>query len=134
MRSLLQRQIRVFEKFSRAYLAVREPTEVQQTLLAQIATARAVIDRSQDVTSVLRDAQMWEPDFLSAVREIDAAKMKRIKDEAIDPALALLHWQAARGLALSSLLGMCPLSEQERDQLFDRLRAETQRGAAMIEP
>jgi hypothetical protein len=127
LRALLQRQIRYFEKFARAYLAIREPAEVQPTLLAQIATIRAAIDQPQDIALALRAAQMRDPDFLSTVRETDAARVKRIKDEATDPELALLHWEAARGLALSSLLGMCPLSTQERDQLFDRLRAETQK-------
>lgn len=125
-RSLLKRQIRFFERFARAYLAIREPAEVQHTLLAQIATARAAIDQPQDVTLALRVAQICDADFFSTVREIDAAKVKRIKNEATDPELALLHWEAARGLTLSSLLGICPLSVQERDQLFDRLRAETQ--------
>jgi hypothetical protein len=127
LKALLQRQIGLFQKFARAYLAVREPDEIQQTLLAQIATARAAIDQPQDIMLALRAQQMADPDFLSSVREIDAINVQRIRDEATDPELALLHWEAARGLVLSSVLGMCPLSGQERDRLFDRLRAETQK-------
>lgn len=129
LKALLQRQLRYFEMFARAYRAIREPAEVQQTLLAQIATARAAIDQPKYVTLVLRAEHLSDPDFLSSVREIDEANVKRIKDEATDPELALLHWEAARGLTLSSLLGMCPLSTQERDRLFDRLRAETQKAS-----
>lgn len=129
MKALLQRQLRYFEMFARAYRAIREPTEIQQTLLAQIATARAAIEQPKDVTLALRAAHMSDPDFLSSVREIDEVTVKRIKDEATDPELALLHWEAGRGLALSSLLGMCPLSTQDRERLFDRLRAETQKAA-----
>ncbi|WP_207780322.1 hypothetical protein [Pokkaliibacter plantistimulans] len=41
--------------------------------------------------------------------------------EATDPDLALLRWSTARGLSLSVTLGICPLSEDERNRLFERL-------------
>lgn len=125
----MEQQLSYFEKFSRAYLAVLEPADAQHVLLAQIATARLAMDQPLDVTASLATAQTHSPELLESVREIAAANVQRIRDEATDPDLALLHWQAARGLALSALLGLCPLSEEERNRLFDRLRAETQKAS-----
>jgi hypothetical protein len=71
-------------------------------------------------------ALVEDPTLLSAVRESDAKRVKRVKSEAADPELALLRWEAARGLALTSLLGLCPLSDKERGRLFDRLLDERQ--------
>lgn len=127
MEEQIKRQMDYFDKFTRAYLAALEPSDVQHMLLARIATARLTIEPDHDVFNSLAVAQMHDPDMLVAIRKKSAADVQRIKEEATDPDLALLHWEAAQGLALSALLGLCPLLNDERDRLFDRLRAETQK-------
>lgn len=127
MKGFFEQQIEYFAKFSRAYLAILEAGDNQPTLRTQIATARLAIDQPPDVTAALAEAQINNPELRKIVLEIDASNVEKICDEAPDPELALLFWEAARGMALSALLGLCPLSEARRDRLFDRLHAEALR-------
>lgn len=127
MKEFFEQQIEYFAKFSRVYLATLETADVQPTLQTQIATARLAIDQPRDVTAALAEAQINNPEFRKIVLEIDANNVEKISGEAHDPELALLLWEAARGMALSALLGLCPLSEGRRDRLFDRLHAEALR-------
>lgn len=126
LKVLLEHQIEYFENFSRDYLAEIDPAKPEPTLLAQIATAREAISQPHSVAFAILAAVLEDPSLLSNNREIDAKKVKRIKAEAADPDLSLLRWAAARGLAVTALLGLCPLSDKQRAQLFDRLLDERQ--------
>jgi hypothetical protein len=33
----------------------------------------------------------------------------------------MLRWYAAKGLLLNALFGLCPLSDEERQRMFERL-------------
>jgi len=70
---------------------------------------------------LLRADDLAVPDLLSINREAEAEALEAVKAEAADPELAVLRWMAARGLHITTLLGTCPLSAEERDRLFDRL-------------
>jgi len=126
LKALLEHRTEYFENFSRDYLAKIGPDQPSATLLAQIATTRESMTQQDSVGYAILAALVEDPTLLSAIREIDAKRVKRIKAEAADPELALLRWEAARGLALTSLLGLCPLSDKERSRLFDRLLDERQ--------
>ena len=63
-------------------------------------------------------------EILSTILDQERNNIEIIKAEAPDANIALVRWAAAQGLALSSILGMCPLSEQERDRLFERLSSD----------
>jgi hypothetical protein len=63
---------------------------------------------------------------MSLPRDREMKRVAAIKAEAADPDLALLRWAAARGLLLSGLFGMSPLSKAEHDRLFARLLDDKQ--------
>jgi len=126
LKALLEYRTEYFESFSRDYLAKIDPEEPNPTLLTQIATTRESMTQQNPVGHAILAALVEDPALMTAVREADAKRIKRIKAEAADPELALLRLEAARGLALSALLGLCPLSDKERARLFDRLLDERQ--------
>jgi len=126
LKALLEHRTEYFENFSRDFLAKIDPEEPNPTLLTQIATTRESMAEQNPVGHAILAALVEDPALMTSVREADAKKIKRIKAEAADPELALLRLEAARGLALSALLGLCPLSDKERSRLFDRLLDERQ--------
>lgn len=121
LKALLEYQIEYYEEFSRSFLAEAGPGTQEPCLASQIATSREAITKPKSVFFGIVGAIAQEPSLLSLSRDIDAEKVEHIRAEAADPDLALLRWAAARGLALTSLLGMCPLSNADRERLFDRL-------------
>ncbi|SAL47196.1 TetR family transcriptional regulator [Caballeronia udeis] len=126
LKALLEHRTEYFENFSRDYLAKIDPEEPSPTLLSQIATTRESMAQQNPVGHAILAALVEDPSLMTSIREADAKRIKRIKAEATDPDLALLRLEAARGLALSALLGLCPLSDKERGRLFDRLLDERQ--------
>lgn len=119
--ALLEHQSQYFEKFSQNYCAEMEAGTREPELLSQIAVMREHVARPRSVAFAILGAVAEDPALLSAFRKIDAKRIEQIKSDAADPQLATLRWAAARGLALTAMLGMCPLSKQEREHLFDRL-------------
>ncbi|WP_193101117.1 MULTISPECIES: TetR family transcriptional regulator [unclassified Burkholderia] len=126
LNALMEHQQEYYQRFQRDYLAARDPGEAQPTLSAQIATMREVIDQQPSAALAIMAALVEDPAPLQRVRDIDGENAKRIAAESGDPDLALLRWKAAWGLALSAMFGLCPLSDDERARLFDRLLDETQ--------
>ena len=121
IKALLEHQIQHFGDFSERYLATNASTLPQPHLAAQIATLRETLTGQRAVSLAILGAVAQEPGLLSITRETDASTLKAIKAEAVDPELAILRWLAARGLALTAMLGICPVPEKERSRLFDRL-------------
>nr|WP_298690665.1 TetR/AcrR family transcriptional regulator [uncultured Dongia sp.] len=132
LRALLDHQIAYFEDFSRRYMAAHDDAP-QPNLAAEIATSRETIAKPHSVAMALFSAVAEEPGLMSVTRASDAQKIAAIKAEAGDPDLAVLRWSAARGLALTSLLGLCPLSKAERERLFERL-LDDQQWSALAKP
>jgi AcrR family transcriptional regulator len=126
LQALLDRQIEHFDAFSRTYTAEHGADLRQPRLAAQIATMREAIARPDSVAVAILGAAAEDPSLLAATRKTDLEAVAAIKAEAADPDLALVRWMAARGLILSSLLGNCPLSEEERARLFERLLDDRQ--------
>lgn len=121
LKALLERQVEHFEEYGRRYLAESGATQPEPQLATQIATAREAITQPHSVAFAVLAAVAERPGLLAGTRRIDGGNAEKIKAEAADPDLALLRWAAARGLALTALFGMCPLSKQERERLFERL-------------
>lgn len=126
LKALLERQVEYFEDFARNYRAKAGATSSQPELAAQIATSRETLTKPNSVAFAILGALGQDPNLLSGTREIDAGKVKAIKADAADPQLSLIRWSAARGLALTAMFGLCPLSDKERQQLFDRLLDDSQ--------
>lgn len=121
LEALLENQVAYFEEFSSAYIARHRGEGVQPELAAQIATSRETINKPNSIAFALLGALAQDPGLLKNTRDLDKTKVDAIRAEASDPDLALLRWSAARGLALTSMFGLCPLSATERDRLFARL-------------
>lgn len=126
LKALLVRQIAHFEDFSQRYIASAGAKTSQPQLAAQIATLREAIEEPHSVVYALLAAFAENPDLLADPRKADVEKAKAIKAEAADPQLALLRWTAAKGLLLSSMFGLNPLSGKERNELFERLLDDRQ--------
>ncbi|AIY42900.1 Transcriptional regulator [Collimonas arenae] len=121
LKALLEHQAEYFEKFSQDYMAKLGPATPEAQLATQIAVAREAINDPQSIAFAILGGIGEDPSLLSMFRENDAKKIEAIQGEAADPELATLRWAAARGLLLTSILGLCPLSKEERERLFDRL-------------
>lgn len=123
LKALLEHQIDYFADFSRAYMAEHGAGQSEPRLAAQIATLREIVDEPH--SAAIFGAVGQDPGLLAITRENDAEALAEIKAEAKDVDLALLRWEAARGLAVSALFGFCPLGAKERDRLFERLLDES---------
>lgn len=126
LKALLEHQAEYFADFSRAYMAEHAAKQAQPHLAAQIATLREALAEPHSVAFAIFGAVAQEPSLLSITRESDAKMIEAVKAEAADPDMAMLRWAAARGLAVTSLLGFCPLTGEERERLFDRLADDRQ--------
>jgi AcrR family transcriptional regulator len=126
LKALLEHQSKHFEDFSRRYLAKAEATTLQPYLAAQIATLRDVIGQPDSVAFAILGAMNQDPGLLAHTRDTEAKNAEAIKTEADDPQLAMLRWNAAKGLALSAMFGLSALSNEESRQLFDRLLDDRQ--------
>lgn len=121
LRALVEHQTNYFNDFSCKYLAEHSSTQSQPSLAAQIAISREILMEPKPVAFAMLGAVALEPGLLSIPRETDAKTVDAIKAESDDPDLSLLRWAAARGLAVTGLLGICPFSDEERERLFTRL-------------
>lgn len=121
LEALLDRQYEFFSNFSRGYLAKHSAEHTLPELAAEIATLRETLKDSHSLVFALLGAIAEDPRLLQKSR-YDAKKIvETIKKEAEDSDLTTVRWLAARGLAITALLGMCPLSKSERDRLFGYL-------------
>lgn len=120
LKALLQHQAEYFENFSRDYMASAKTTS-EPLLAAEIAIAREAIGNPQAGAVAMVGVMGEDLSLVSMFKETDARKLAAIRAEAADPDLAVLRWSAARGLAMTALMGICPLSQEEREGLFERL-------------
>jgi AcrR family transcriptional regulator len=123
---LLTHQRDYFEQFGREYLAAREPGAPQPTLSTQIAIMREVLHRQPAGVLAILTALMEDRAPLQMVRDTQAENIKQMTAESTDPDLAVLRWQAAWGLVLTSMLGFSSLTDEDRTRLFERLLDEKQ--------
>lgn len=121
LKALLEHQIAHFDAFSERYQAGPGAKHPEQILASQIVTIRETTSDPHSVFFAILGALAQDPGLLSISRERSADRVEGIKAEAADPDLALLRWSAAQGLALTTLLGMSPLSPADLDRLFARL-------------
>ena len=126
LKALLEQQVVYFEEFSSRYMEKARATSVQPELTTDIATVREATIKPNSAALGLLAAMVEDPNLMNGPREVDVIRIKAIKAEAKDPELALLRWAAARGLMLSSMFGLSPLSEADRNRLFERLLDDKQ--------
>lgn len=126
LKALLERQMAHFAEFSSRYLATVSATSANPELATELATVREAANAPNSAALALVAAMVENPELMALPRELEMKRVAAIKAEAADPDLALLRWAAARGLLLSGLFGMSPLSQAEHDRLFARLLDEKQ--------
>jgi AcrR family transcriptional regulator len=122
LRALLEQQFDHFNQFSTDFMSKAGASSPAPKLATAIATSREIIAQQYSVAQAMLAALVSEPGLLAEAVDRDAKTLDTIKAEAADPELATLRWAAARGLALLSMLRLCPVSEDELDRLFERLR------------
>lgn len=123
--ALLEYQADYYGRFSRDFLAEFGASYAEPTLASQIAVFREVVKGSNSIAFAILAVAAQEPAFMSPVRVRDEETLAVILKEARDPEVALSRLFSARGLALSSMLGTCPLADSERDRMFEYLLDES---------
>ena len=124
IKALLELQSDYYESVAQQY-GIDHGAEHQELELAkQIAVAREATNMSQSVAFAVLGAVVEQPDLLAPALEVERKKLKTIKSQAADPQAALVRWAAAKGLLMTVMLGICPLSEKEIAQLFNHLLDE----------
>ncbi|RKK03026.1 TetR family transcriptional regulator [Pseudoroseomonas wenyumeiae] len=121
LRALLELQRTYFSDFTRDYL-LEVGEDTQDALLhAEIATAREAITMQRSVAFALLGAVAEDHSLLDVERSNAAAKITKIRSTSKDPDAATIKWLAAKGMAFSNLLGICPFTPEEREHVFDLL-------------
>ncbi len=121
LRALLEQQLAHFAQFTEEFRRKNTAALAHPELATQIATSKEIIAQQHSVAQAMLAALASDPRLLVDAREQDARRVEQIKAEATDPELAVLRWAAARGLALLSMLRLCPIPEAELGPLFARL-------------
>lgn len=121
LKGLLDYQIDHFEEFSNRYRAGLSAEQSEPSLHTQIATLRETVTNSQAIAHAILAALAEDPGLMSIVRDSSAERVEEIKAEASNIDLALIRRSAALGLALSTMFGLSPLTDAERERLFDYL-------------
>ncbi|PLP96717.1 TetR/AcrR family transcriptional regulator [Cupriavidus pauculus] len=119
--ALLESQIERIQQFEKKYFEGVGSDSPEPQLSEQILAYRESAAHPHSFVLAVLGAIAENPELMSTVRSDTARKIARIQDEADDADLALLRWQAARGIVLGKMLGMCPLTQADRSRLFDRL-------------
>lgn len=131
LKALLEYQIGKSDAFFRKWLGQTPAEHKEPVLEAQISTLRVAAVQPTSTTLAIASAVGDNPDLLEGIRQNERERVERMKDEADDPRIALVRWSAARGLAFAAILGICPLSDTERESLFDYLQDGTVWGPAL---
>jgi len=124
LNGIFQRQIDTSRSSFKEYFDDLPSDTKEPTLKTQIEILRRAIMHQKSTIFALAGALSASEEILSTILDQERNNIEIIKAEAPDANIALVRWAAAQGLALSSILGMCPLSEQERDRLFERLSSD----------
>jgi AcrR family transcriptional regulator len=124
LKALLAYQQDHYRSFANNFLATKGDSLREPTLSCQIAVVRESINQPHSVARAILATLVEDPTLLSEIRDEDAAQTRKIRSEADDPDMALLRLIAARGLAYTTLLGLSPISDRQRERLFKLLLDE----------
>lgn len=124
LKALLEYQRRHLEEFQDAYLRSGQNSGPKQYLSAQLAVLRESINQPHTASRAVLAALVQDPELLGTIRAGLAADLEKVRADSSDGEVDTLRWAAAVGLVFTELLGMSPLSQDERERLFDRLLDE----------
>ncbi|MCB8880173.1 TetR family transcriptional regulator [Acidisoma cellulosilytica] len=126
LKALFEHQIESGTALIQSLLDGMASNQPERHLAAQIAAFRIAVSHPTSASFAIATAMADSPELLAGIRENDAKRIEIVKAEAADPTIALVRWSAAMGLALSEILGLSPVSAQERERLFDYLQDDRQ--------
>lgn len=125
LQGLLEHQIQYSAEFTKRYVA-SQPADKRDCLLdAQIATLKEATSDPQSVVFAMLAAFVEDPSLLAVIREGSGEKLKQILATSADRDMSLVRWIAAYGLTVTSLVGLWPLGDEERQRVFDCLLDDT---------
>lgn len=123
--ALLEQQADHYDSFAQAFREAHGADYAEPALAAQIAAYREVMKGANSITSAILAAIAEDPTFLNPLQEREQASIALIREQAADPEQALSRLYSAQGLALSTILGLCPLSADARERMFEHLLDES---------
>lgn len=123
--ALLEQQADHYDSFAQAFREAHGADYAEPVLAAQIAAYREVMKGANSITSAILAAIAEDPTFLNPLQEREQASLALIREQAADPEQALSRLYSAQGLALSTILGLCPLSADARERMFEHLLDES---------
>ncbi len=123
--ALLDQQADHYDSFAQAFREAHGADYAEPALAAQIAAYREVMKGANSITSAILAAVAEDPTFLSPLQEREQQSLALIREQAADPEQALSRLYSAQGLALSTILGLCPLGADARERMFEHLLDES---------
>jgi AcrR family transcriptional regulator len=120
LEAVVDQYVEHFDKFTRGNMA-GDARRGKTYLQIQIACWHDALAKQRPIAFAVLAAMALNPNISRKMRASSAVELDEIKAGAADPELATLRWAAARGLGVTALLGMCPLPDDERERLFERL-------------
>lgn len=123
--ALLEQQADHYDSFAQAFREAHGADYAEPVLAAQIAAYREVMKGANSITSAILAAIAEDPTFLNPLQEREQQSLALIREQAADPEQALSRLYSAQGLALSTILGLCPLNADARERMFEHLLDES---------
>ncbi|MFT9408563.1 TetR/AcrR family transcriptional regulator [Acetobacter fabarum] len=121
LKALLARQIENGDLIFSQCLQRASSESKNPALTAQIMTLHEAANHPNSTAFALAGAMADAPELLEEVRSVEAQRVEQMTAVSLNKNETLLRWAAAKGLALSAMLGLCPLSDAERERLFGYL-------------
>lgn len=122
--AILEEQVAYFE-ISKLQAIKKNDENRQKILLSNIEVLEQAESRSRSMALALLRAMLENHSLTQKILHIEINNFKAISYESENPDEAALSWMAAKGLLLTSLLGICPLDDNQRKTLFAKIKATT---------
>jgi AcrR family transcriptional regulator len=125
LEAVVDQYVEHFDKFTRENIS-GDARRGKTYLQTQIACWQDALAKQRPIAFAVLAAMALNPNISRKMRVSSATELDALKAETADSELATLRWAAARGLGVTALLGMCPLPDDERERLFERLLDDEQ--------
>jgi AcrR family transcriptional regulator len=122
--ALLDHQSRYFKEFKDARLSPEHASTIERELHGEISFFRDTLGQPAAAHRAILSLLVQDQDRVQGVRASCEATLRGIRNESSDGDIAVLRWIASVGIALTSLLELSPLQDEERENLFNRLLDE----------
>ncbi|GGP24844.1 TetR/AcrR family transcriptional regulator [Silvimonas amylolytica] len=121
LQGILAFRAETFRALRNDFVATQPSDAAPQFIVGQIAMMRAMVENAQSPARAIFSALLDAPEAMQEMGQRIASSLVKAQAETVDPDLAHLRWAAGWGLGLLSVFGLSPFSEDERNQLFNKL-------------